>query len=164
MLLCLAPCVTARPLLLCLELGRLATSRRGVDLRASDRTSAAGHRTPSPRVLARRRRRRRGGGGQDKNKLRAVARGVVRGLEVLEVLHRAAPAAGVRHQSEPDLVLSMFMVRRDLCGNQNFTARSCCIIVSSSTPSTRRVLDGVAMPVPHRSTEPGRPHHRREMT
>ena len=48
-----------------------------------------------------------------KNKLRAVARGVVRGLEVLEVLHRAAPAAGVRHQSEPDLVLSMFMVRRD---------------------------------------------------
>ena len=48
-----------------------------------------------------------------KNKLRAVARGVVRGLEVLEVLHRAAPAAGVRHQSEPDFVLSMFMVRRD---------------------------------------------------
>ena len=37
----------------------------------------------------------------------------MRGLEVLEVLHRAAPAAGVRHQSEPDFVLSMFMVRRD---------------------------------------------------
>ncbi len=33
-----------------------------------------------------------------------------------------------------------------LCGNQSFTARS-------STPSTRRLLDGVAMPVPHRSTE-----------
>jgi hypothetical protein len=49
-----------------------------------------------------------------------------------------------------------------LCGNQNFTARS------SSTPSTRRLLDGVAMPVPRRSTrrstEPGRPRHRREMT
>ena len=30
--------------------------------------------------------------------------------------------------------------------------------------STRRLLDGVAMPVPHRSTEPGRPRHRREMT
>merc|ERR1719409_1004341 len=44
-----------------------------------------------------------------------------------------------------------------LCGNQNFTARSCRIIVSSSTPSTRRLLDGVAMPVPRRSTEPGRP-------
>ena len=46
-----------------------------------------------------------------------------------------------------------------LCGNQNCTARS-----SSSTPSTRRLLDGVAMPVPRRSTEPGRPRHRREMT
>ena len=30
--------------------------------------------------------------------------------------------------------------------------------------STRRLLDGVAMPVPHRSTEPARPRHRREMT
>ena len=26
------------------------------------------------------------------------------------------------------------------------------------------LLDGVAMPVPRRSTEPGRPRHRREMT
>ena len=31
---------------------------------------------------------------------------------------------------------------------------------SSSTPSTRRLLDGVAIPVPRRSTEPGRPRHR----
>ena len=30
--------------------------------------------------------------------------------------------------------------------------------------STRRLLDGVAMPVPRCSTEPGRPRHRREMT
>jgi len=29
---------------------------------------------------------------------------------------------------------------------------------SSSTPSTRHLLDGVAMSVPHRSTEPTRPH------
>ena len=35
---------------------------------------------------------------------------------------------------------------------------------SSSTPSTQRLLDGVAMPVPRRSTEPGRPRHRRERT
>ena len=28
----------------------------------------------------------------------------------------------------------------------------------------RRLLDGVAMPVPRRSTEPGRPRHRREKT
>ena len=50
------------------------------------------------------------------------------------------------------------------CGNQNFTAHSCCIVASSSTPSTRCLLDGVVMPVPRRSTEPGRPRHRREMT
>ena len=43
-------------------------------------------------------------------------------------------------------------------------ARSCRIVASSSTPSTRRLLDGVVMPDPHRSTEPGRPRHRREMT
>ena len=41
-----------------------------------------------------------------------------------------------------------------LCGNQNFTARSCSIFASSSTPSTRRLLDGVAMPVPRRLSEP----------
>ena len=39
----------------------------------------------------------------------------------------------------------------------NLTARSCGIVASSFTPSTRRLLDGVAMPVPRRSTEPGRP-------
>jgi len=36
--------------------------------------------------------------------------------------------------------------------------------VEISTPSTRRLIDGVVLPVPHRSTEPGRPRHRREMT
>ena len=35
---------------------------------------------------------------------------------------------------------------------------------STSTPSMRRLLDGVTMPVPRRSTEPGRPRHRQEMT
>ena len=38
-----------------------------------------------------------------------------------------------------------------LCGNQHLTARS----------STRRLLDGVAIPAPRRSTEPGRPCTRR---
>ena len=42
--------------------------------------------------------------------------------------------------------------------------RRVCAESSPSTPSTRRLLDGVAMPVPRRSTEPGRPRHRREMT
>ena len=51
----------------------------------------------------------------------------------------------------------------DLCGNQNFSARSCRIIASAPTPSTRRLLDGVEMPVSHRSTEPGRPCRRREV-
>ena len=37
-------------------------------------------------------------------------------------------------------------------------------LASSSTPSKRRLLDGVAMPVSRRSTEPARPRHRREMT
>ena len=37
-------------------------------------------------------------------------------------------------------------------------------VVSTCTPSMRRLLDGVAMPVPHRPTEPERPRHRREMT
>ena len=50
-------------------------------------------------------------------------------------------------------------LRQRLCGNQNFT-----LCASSSTPSTRRLLDGVAMPVPRRSTKPGRPRRRREMT
>ena len=48
------------------------------------------------------------------------------------------------------------------CVEIKFTARSCCIIASSSTPSTRRLLDGVAMPVPRRSTEPARPRHHRD--
>jgi hypothetical protein len=38
------------------------------------------------------------------------------------------------------------------------------IVASTSTPSTRCLLDGVALPVPHRSTEPARLRHRREMT
>ena len=37
------------------------------------------------------------------------------------------------------------------------------LFFSTSTPSTRRLLDGVAIPVPRRSTEPGRPRHRREV-
>ena len=47
------------------------------------------------------------------------------------------------------------------CGNQNFGAM---LNGSTSTPSTRRLLDGVAMPVPRRSTEPALPRHHREMT
>ena len=52
---------------------------------------------------------------------------------------------------------------RRLCGNQIYGA-FVLIFASSSTPSTRRLLDGVAVPVPQRSTEPGRPRRRREMT
>ena len=37
-------------------------------------------------------------------------------------------------------------------------------VLSSSTPSTRRLLDGVAMSFHRRSTEPGRPRHRQEIT
>ena len=45
-----------------------------------------------------------------------------------------------------------------LRGNQIYIA------ASTSTPSMRHLLDGVAMAVPHRSTEPARPRHRRECT
>jgi len=51
-----------------------------------------------------------------------------------------------------------------LCGNQNLRRVRADFFASTSTSSTQRLLDSVAVPVPHRSTEPGRPHHRREMT
>ena len=35
-----------------------------------------------------------------------------------------------------------------------------CVEIMTSTPSTRRLLDGVAVSIPHRSTEPGRPRAR----
>ena len=36
-------------------------------------------------------------------------------------------------------------------------------VAAHLTPSTRRLLDGVAVSIPHRSTEPARPRHRREV-
>ena len=38
-----------------------------------------------------------------------------------------------------------------------------CVEIKTSR-RFRHLLDGVAIPVPHRSTEPGRPRHRRELT
>ena len=78
--------------------------------------------------------------------------------KLLERSHECRPA----HQLLGRFVRAPFLLRAELrvhdlevrlgeglCGNHNFTARS-----------TRRLLDGVAMPVPHRSTDA----HRREMT
>ena len=68
-----------------------------------------------------------------------------------------APATDCPEPFEADRARVLAAVKEGrhlLCGNQNFTARS----------STRRLLDGVAMQVPHRSTEPARPRRRREMT
>ena len=45
-----------------------------------------------------------------------------------------------------------------VCVEIKFTARS------SSTPSTRYLLDGVAVRVSHDAIQPARPRHRREMT
>ena len=56
---------------------------------------------------------------------------------------------------------SSFLWPADLCVEIKILRRVCA--ESSSTPSTRRLLDGVAMLVPYRSTEPGRPRHRREI-
>ena len=49
-----------------------------------------------------------------------------------------------------------------LCGNSLRVRAD--FFASTSTSSTRRLLDSVAVPVPHRSREPARPRHRREMT
>ena len=57
-------------------------------------------------------------------------------------------------QTGSKVVFLTFDRRSSLCRNQSFTAPS---------PSTRRLPDGGAVPVPHRSTAPGRPRHRREM-
>ena len=46
------------------------------------------------------------------------------------------------------------------CVEITFTARSSWIATSTSTPSTRHLLDGVAVWVSHRSTEPARPRTR----
>ena len=53
---------------------------------------------------------------------------------------------------------------RKQCTNQIVAARLRHCYYHGSTPSTRRLFDGVAMSVSYRSTEPGRPRHRREMT
>ena len=69
---------------------------------------------------------------------------------------------------------SIYTPRVGLCGIDgaflSWATRICSMAwrcraasASTSTPSTRRLLDGVAMSVPHRSTEPARPRHRREM-
>ena len=91
-----------------------------------------------------------------------------RGNKLLVTFIGAANCWGLRSLSQgnplarPPLVNDFGSKVRRMCENQNFTARS--IVASTSTPSTRRLLDGVAMPVPHRSTGPARPRHRREMT
>ena len=64
-------------------------------------------------------------------------------------------AARKRHRHAIILISTQVVNRVEI----KFTAR-----LSPSTPSTRRLLDGVAMPVPRRSTEPGQPRHRREVT
>ena len=61
----------------------------------------------------------------------------------------SSPGTAWMHLSAP-LANRRSMSGSDLCGNQNFTARS--------------LLDGVAMPVPHRSTEPARPRQRTRRT
>ena len=48
----------------------------------------------------------------------------------------------------------------DLCINQILGARLHIRWIMASTPSTRHLLDGVEVPVPHRSTEPARPSTR----
>ena len=56
-------------------------------------------------------------------------------------------------QSNAERLRRAEVLESEAVWKSKFTVRS----RPSSTPSARRLLDGVAMPVPHRSTEPARP-------
>ena len=53
-----------------------------------------------------------------------------------------------------------FSMTRSLCGNQMSRRISSHGPIMTFTPSTRRLLDGVVVSIPHRSTEPAQPRHR----
>ena len=78
----------------------------------------------------------------------------------LREIRRAKGAYAACHSRNPS--------KRCSCAMRRFFhahAHSCVEIkFYAMAPSTRRLLDGVALPVPHRSTEPARPRHHREMT
>ena len=97
-------------------------------------------------------RRRRAGQGapRQQRRLRPVAR-AHRGPAPRGRVERRAPPRALRHDGDRrvDVAGAVERVpRADLCGNQNFTERS-----SSSTPWRRRLLDSVAVPVPHRAPD-----------
>ena len=75
-------------------------------------------------------------------------------IEVIAVDKRSDDSAP-KLLGKRKLLLPQYQHSVKTCAEIKFTA---------STPSTRRLLDGVAVPVRHRSTEPGRPRYRREMT
>jgi hypothetical protein len=74
-------------------------------------------------------------------------------IEVIAVDKRSDDSAP-KLLGKRKLLLPQYQHSVNTCAEIKFTA---------STPSTRRLLDGVAVPLPHRSTEPARPRHRREM-
>ena len=75
-------------------------------------------------------------------------------IEVIAVDKRSDDSAP-KLLGKRKLLLPQYQHSVNTCAEIKFTA---------STPSTRRLLDGVAVPLPHRSTESSRPRHRREMT
>ena len=75
-----------------------------------------------------------------------------------------ARATKVAHFFAADAIDGLTSCMNAVCACVKSNLRRVRIAASSSTPSTRRLLDGVAVPVRHRSTEPARPRHRREMT
>ena len=75
-------------------------------------------------------------------------------IEVIAVDKRSDDSAP-KLLGKRKLLLPQYQHSVNTCAEIKFTA---------STPSTRRLLDGVAVPLPHRSMEPARPRHRREMT
>ena len=79
----------------------------------------------------------RGRGAPELEGPRALAVGEEAADDVLR-LAGAEPEVVVGHTC----VDAVLRVALDLCGNQNFTTRSCRIVASTSTPSTQRLLDG----------------------
>ena len=77
----------------------------------------------------------------------------------------------VREQAEASAMLESATQGGYMFYN-SFGGVACCVEIKLSrrvlnhdlTPSTRRLLDSMVVLVPHHSTEPGRPRHRRKMT
>ena len=95
----------------------------------------------------------------DKGRYRVRVRGsdmYLKPSNLLPVSETGTPSSFADVKDQAEQYADEFVV---YCAEIKFYGRFRLDTASTSTPSTRRLLDGVAM-VPHRSTEPARPRHR----